>query len=91
MMNEHTLIPHKLLKGLNSEMYWGVSLRGRNFIQVLNREADEVKTYPIKEGSNIDNGIKHDMCTQLMRIDDDNTLLCFDFEGGYRFHHLEKD
>ena len=80
-------------------MYWYVSLRDRTFIQILNREADEVKTYPIKEGSNLYNGIKHDMSTlsvinlltQLMRIDDDNTLLCFDFEGGYHLYYLEKD
>ena len=143
-MREQTAIPHKLLYGFNSEMYWKVSQRGdeiiedekkidedddeedeeeakgkdkakekvkiagfqtvakkiekkykpnRNFIQVLNREADEVKTYPIKEGSTLYDGISHDLCTQLMRIDDDNTLLCFctDDRAIYHFHHLEKD
>ena len=26
-----------------------------------------------------------------MRIDDDNTLLCFEWYGPYYFHHLEMD
>ena len=63
----------------------------RNFIQVLNKEADEVKTYPIKEGSSLYDGINSGMCTQLMRIDDDNTLLCIEKLPAKYFHHLEKD
>ena len=50
----------------------------KNYIQVLNKEADEVKTYPIKQGSTLYDGINEDMCSQLMRIDDKNTLFCIE-------------
>ena len=63
----------------------------RNFIQVLNKEADEIKTYPIKEGSHLYNKYNIPLTTQLMRIDDNNTLLCYEFHGIYYFHHLEND
>ena len=49
----------------------------KKFMQVLNKTADEIKTYPIKEGSNLYKVIGQTMMAQLMRIDDDNTLLCF--------------
>ena len=46
-------------------------------MQVLNKTADEIKTYPIKEGSSLYKAIGRTAMTQLMRIDDENTLLCF--------------
>ena len=49
----------------------------KKFMQVLNKTADEIKTYPIKEGSSLYKAIGRTAMTQLMRIDDENTLLCF--------------
>ena len=65
-------------------------------MQVLNKEADDIKTYPIKEGSALYKGMSSgEVCAQLMRIDEENTLLCFCTEAVdweiYHFHHLEKD
>ena len=62
-MREHTARPHKLLYGFNGEMFWNVLLEGgadgpdKKFMQVLNKTADEIKTYPIKEGSSLYKGI----------------------------------
>ena len=71
-MREHTARPHKLLYGFNGEMFWNIVLRGdpieeeeeevkygpeKKFMQVLNKAADEIKTYPIKEGSSLYKGI----------------------------------
>ena len=52
-------------------------------MQVLNKTADEIKTYPIKEGSSLYKAIGVTMFAQLMRIDDDNTLLCFNIDGFF--------
>ena len=61
LMKEHTGRAHKLLYGFNGEMFWCASLRGdgpdKKFMQVLNKAADEIKTYPIKEGSSLYEGI----------------------------------
>ena len=60
-LREHTARPHKLLYGFNGEMFWCVYLRvdgdDKKFMQVLNKAADEIKTYPIKEGSSLYKGI----------------------------------
>ena len=46
-------------------------------MQVLNKTADEIKTYPIKEGSNLYKAIGCEAMAQLISIDDENTLLSF--------------